>query len=480
MRSNSSLVLKDVIIPLLVSLLGLATSFFTNSWYFCLLPFILYAGVISITHPIILFYVFFFTLPFSITTFIGGSSLELPDEGVAIVLTALAPFILYIYGKNKFRIFLQPVFFILLLSVFWAILLLFTTNNLGLSIKYLLAKLWYIIPMVLLTPVIITQERHIVTILKTLTYSLALIITPILIRYALWGFHFSQASSVVDPFFLNHVTISSFTVTLLPFIYYYYQKATPGIDKLTAIYTIIICLIAAISSYTRISWLAIASIPFIYIIFKTSWFPKLIYSGLIVCSFSIVFILENNRYLDYAPNLEHVIFHEGDIEKHLEATMDFEDISGIERLYRWIAAKNSIAQHWIFGTGPNTFYQEYQKYTERAYETYVSDNPEKSTVHNQFLLIFFEQGMVGFIVFTVLCLYILFESHRLYHHTSSSSMKAILLTLNMALCMIIIHNSVNDLIETDEIGFVFYFIIGLFLWCRYHIKNKTEASIVES
>jgi O-antigen ligase len=334
--------------------------------------------------------------------------------------------------------------------------------------------------MVILTPVFITKESHLIDVFKIITYATALIITPILIRYALWGFHFSQASAVVDPFFLNHVAISAFTAAILPFIIYYYKKSNPGLDKLAALYTIIICIIAAVSSYTRITWLALLAIPFLYFIFKRSWYSKVIYSGIIICSLAVVYILENNRYLDYAPNLENVIFHDGDIEKHLEATMDFEDISGVERLYRWIAAKNSITQHLIFGTGPNTFYPEYKKYTERAYSTYVSDNPEKSTVHNQFLLVFFEQGIIGFLLFSGLCIYLLIDTHRLYHSASSKNMKDILLTLNIALWMIIIHISVNDLIETDEIGFIFYFIIGLFLWCRYHIKNKTETSIIES
>ncbi|MFN8415397.1 MAG: O-antigen ligase family protein [Cytophagaceae bacterium] len=480
MRTSSSLVFKDIIIPLLVFLLGLGIAFVTNSWYFCLLPLILYVGIISIAHPRILFYLLFSTLPISITVFIGGSSLELPDEGIAIILTSIAPILLFVYGKDKFPVFLQPLFIIVLLSIIWIILLLFTTTNLALSVKYLIAKLWFTVPMILLTPLFISKEQHLISVLKILTYATALVVTPILIRYALWGFHFSQASAVVDPFFLNHVAISAFTATILPFIIYYYKKSTPGIDKLTALYTILICLIAGISSYTRITWLALIAIPFLYFVFKSSWFSKIIYTGIVLCGLSVVYILENNRYLDYAPNLEHVIFHDGDIEKHLEATMDFEDISGVERLYRWIAAKNSIAQHWIFGTGPNTFYQEYKKYTERAYSTYVSDNPEKSTTHNQFLLVFFEQGIIGFILFAGLCIYLLIDSHRLYHTTTFAPMKDILLMLNIALWMIIIHISVNDLIETDEIGFIFYFIIGLLLWCRYHIKNKTEATIIES
>lgn len=480
MPFRNSFLFHDFLLPLGIFLIGCILAWITQQWLYCALPIGLYIGLLSIHQPTLLYHIFFFSIPFSIPIYLGAASLELPDEGIAILLTLLSPFILYFNGKNKFPIFLQFPFIIVLISLLWLVLLLFTSHNTALTLKFLFAKIWYIVPMVVLTPIFLNRIQDVNSIFKLFTSATALVLTPILALFMMKGFDFAEANTVVEPFFLNHVAISSFTATSLPLIFYWYQNGSTGIYKPIALYALLLCLIAAISSYTRITWLALFALPFLAIVFKSKTFPTFFFLGIILSCLSIFYLLHHNRYLDFAPNSEQVIYHEGNLERHLEATMEFEDISGIERLYRWIAAKNSIEQHFLFGTGPNTFYNEYKKYTEEAYRTYVSENPEQSTVHNQFLLVFFEQGCIGFLLFAGLCLSLLIGTYRLYHSTSLDTFKSLLLALHLCMWMIIFHISVNDLIETDEIGFLFYFIIGLFLWCRYQIKKNIHSIIVES
>ena len=70
-----------------------------------------------------------------------------------------------------------------------------------------------------------------------------------------------------------------------------------------------------------------------------------------------------------------------------------EDISTMERVYRWVAGVEMVKDKPIFGFGPGTFYSAYKAYTLSSFQTYVSDNVDHSTVHNYFLLTFIEQGL---------------------------------------------------------------------------------------
>ena len=62
----------------------------------------------------------------------------------------------------------------------------------------------------------------------------------------------------------------------------------------------------------------------------------------------------------------------------------------MERVYRWVAATRMFKDHPWMGFGPGNFYPYYMHYTLSDFETYVSDNPERSTAHNYPLLLLAE------------------------------------------------------------------------------------------
>jgi O-antigen ligase len=97
-----------------------------------------------------------------------------------------------------------------------------------------------------------------------------------------------------------------------------------------------VVLLAIVFSYTRATWLALPATGLYYLLLKKGWLrPALLLTGLALAT-GFVYLSQHNRYLLYAPDYEKTIFNKGDLEKHLEATVKFEDVSGMERLYRWI------------------------------------------------------------------------------------------------------------------------------------------------
>jgi O-antigen ligase len=120
-----------------------------------------------------------------------------------------------------------------------------------------------------------------------------------------------------------------------------------------------------------------------------------------------------------------------------------------------------VKENWVTGSGPNSFYPLYKSYTVNEFTTYVSNNPEKSTVHNYFLLLLTEQGVPGMLLFAALYITMLLTAQGLYLRSRDVFVKGLMLLVGALLAMIGVLIFLSDLIETDKIGSVFYICAGL-------------------
>jgi O-antigen ligase len=154
------------------------------------------------------------------------------------------------------------------------------------------------------------------------------------------------------------------------------------------------------------------------------------------------------------------VFHE-DFREHLAATYRLKDISTVERFNRWIAGINMVAERPVTGFGPNSFYPEYKPYMIPAFKTWVSDNPERSGVHNYFLLLAIEQGLPGMFFFMLLTGFMLYYSQRIFHRGTTKLHRYVAICVGVITVMIVTLNLLSDLIETDKIGSLFFISLGI-------------------
>jgi O-antigen ligase len=188
-----------------------------------------------------------------------------------------------------------------------------------------------------------------------------------------------------------------------------------------------------------------------------------------------LYFSDPSRFMRFAPDFEKTIFNGDNFEKHLEATYKLEDVSGMERVYRWVAASQMIADKPVTGSGAATFYPEYKRYTVSGFRTYVSDNPEKSTTHNYFLLQLAEQGVPGFLLFFTLLSVALLLGERLYHRSRVTEHRQIVLATVLSLIVIIFHLLLNELIEVDKIGSVFFVCLAILIRSESWIAAEGTA-----
>ncbi|MCR6638812.1 MAG: O-antigen ligase family protein [Sporocytophaga sp.] len=190
---------------------------------------------------------------------------------------------------------------------------------------------------------------------------------------------------------------------------------------------------------------------------------------IVIASF-VGYLFDNDRYLNYASDYTTTIFHEGDIEGHLAATYSMKDVSGMERIYRWVAGANMVKEKPIMGSGPGTFYPEYKKFAIDKFRTYVSDNPEQSTTHNNFLLFLTEQGFVGFLLFSTLVIMVFIRGSKIYNECSDPDTKYLTAGFYLAFTSVIICMMFSDFTESDKVGS--FFLVCITILAKINQWNK--------
>jgi O-antigen ligase len=285
-------------------------------------------------------------------------------------------------------------------------------------------------------------------------------------------------NAAISPFFRNHVNYSALLICIFPLLVVFI-KNTSGARKGFLISLLIITLFAVYLSYARGAWLALfVGLLGYWLLKKKLLLPAFVLSLILLIS-SVLFLRQNDRYLRFAPDYKSTVFHT-DFTEHMAATYSMQDLSTAERYYRWIAGIKMVADSWLTGFGPNTFYNNYKSYTAPAFKTWVSKNEEHSTVHNYFLLLLAEQGVIALLLFLMTLGSFFWYAQKIYARTEDVFWKAAVAVVAVIVCMIATVNMLSDLIETDKVGSMFYLCIAVLIIADLKTKELLKNTVAQS
>ncbi len=426
-----------------------------------LLPFSLLFLLITFVNFRTVFFLMLFVLPFSTEAFIGEFGIDLPSEPLVMLLSGFS-ILYFIRNKEEIRrsTYRHPIFFIIALQFVWSCIATCFSSDVYFSVKYLLAKLWYLLCFLVLPVVLIRKEYLFRRFFWCLFLPTLFSILFVLIKHATRQFDFDSIQYAVNPIYRNHVNYAVFITMMLPFLFLAksWYPAYSFKYKLLK-YSIPVFLGAIYLSYTRGAWLAVGTMLIYYYVLRfklTKYVLAFAFAGAIgFCSY----ILYDNNYLNYAPDYEHTIYHD-ELADHLSSTFEMEDMSTVERFYRWIAAIKLSKENPVVGVGPNNFVSNYKQHTVTAFETYISDNDERSTVHNYFLLLLSEQGFPALLLFLLLIIVTLLTAQQEYTNASAYRRKYIL-ALTLCIIVFLLNNTLSDLVEANKVGSLFLMCLGL-------------------
>jgi len=454
----------------------------TEVYFLLALPILIVGGWITLVDYKKIFYLLFVSIPISIELSLpAGLSLNVLTEPLQILLSLITIVLILKDGKSiDKRYVTHPISITLLIHVVWICISTIFSGDYVVSIKYVLAKLWFILPSFYLTMKLIRSVDDVKKVIWCFLLPLLFTITVILIRHAAIGFSFDGVNYILGPFYSNHVLYASTIAIGFPFVWIL-RKWYPTYSFLWwfLVGSFVLMMVAIYLSYTRATMASVFIVFGMYFIVKWRWSRQAFSIGMLAL-FSLFFWLGNqNNFMNYTPNFERTITHQS-FDNLLEATLRGQDISLAERYYRWIAGLYMVGDHPVMGSGPSTFYNEYKAYTLSSFKTYVSDNEEHSGIHNYFLMLLVEQGIPG-LLFFLLFSYILFaEGERIYHQQRDPQSRDTVLAAIFSLSIMYSLLVINDMVEADKIGVMFFFAAGLLVTFDINHLDKEGSTKIHT
>lgn len=460
------------------AILFLAAAYYawSGNMYVLIVPSVILAVILFIQYPLYLFYSLMIAIPWSMEyNFTASLGTDLPDEPLMLIASFAA--LIYMTWRRAELSYkkIHPLLWLILLQFAWMILTVIASTDVLLSFKYALAKTWYLLAFVALPLILFRDEKIFKRSMLLLLVSMLLVMTLALVRHAWYNWSFEEVNTALAPFYRNHVTYSALLVFMVPVQIAVIRLCKTRSTKFFLIAVLVLMFAALYFSYSRGAWLALIAGLFSYWLLK----KRLMFTGflflVVAVTGAFIFFKNNNRFLQLSSDYKSTIFHT-DFREHLIATYRLKDMSNAERMNRWVAGVRMIGDNWKTGIGPSTFYPAYQEYTLPAFRTYVSKNPEHSTVHNYFLLMIIEQGMMGLLLFISLLTALFWYAQKIYNR-ANGFWKITIAAVTAILVMECVVNFLSDMIETDKAGSVFYLCIAVMIIADRKTKSNSAANI---
>ena len=462
-----------------ITLLSIAYSISFNNYWGFLLPFGVLMLFLTIVNFKVVYFLLFAFIPLSTeVTFKNGFSTDIPTEPLIIYLMFV--YIIYVLANMKNisnSFFKHPLTLLIFFHLLWITITSISSHNPLVSFKFLLAKIWYVITFYFLASLVMQKVKDLKVLFWATFIPLFIVVTIVLIRHSQYYFDFEHVNSVFTPFFRNHVNYACILALLFPYIFlsiFWYKRWSN--KWLFLIFSVVYIFIAIQLSYTRAAVVAIfIAIAAYFVIQHRLIKPALVLVGILFGLF-IALLSYRNNYLEYAPNFEKTVTHRS-FEDLLESTYKLEDISTMERVYRWVAGTQMIKESPWIGFGPGNFYNYYKSYTVSSFRTYVSVNTERSGIHCYYLMTFTEQGLPGLVIFLCIILFALIKGEQTYLKLRDKGDKNMLMAAMLSLIIILTLLLINDMIETDKVGP--FFFLALAIIANADIKVKRQESVNE-
>jgi O-antigen ligase len=409
---------------------------------------------------------FLFCIPVSYDLILANGSLStsVPDEPMMWLFLLMFPIV---WARNP-KMFpdwwwRNPIVLIIVLQYLWLIVAVLYSREQLYSIKFLAAKTWFLVSFIVFPIFVFTKK-------KDFKWGFYLTVIPIIItiliinaRHAALGFHFRKVEKAIGEIYYNHVDYSTVMSMAFPLLWVAYRlvKGLP-VQRIILLALIALFAVAIYLTYARAALLAVLFAAIVGIAIRIRLVNFIMPAFYVLLTVLVMYMIKDNKYIDFRPNYERTYMHKH-FTDHVIATFKGEDMSSMERLYRWIAAVRMSQDEPVHGFGPNSFYYYYKPYTVTAFKTYVSRNFERSTTHNYFLYMLVEQGWPAMILYAILIMVVLAQAQKIYHRFKDTFYKNCTLGVAMMFGAGFVNNFFSELLETHKVGSLFYLSIALLI-----------------
>ena len=449
-------------------------------WFF-LLPvafIVLYFYLVSLD-KVLLFITFLTPLAVTISNLDMGLGVSLPTE--PLMFGVLLVFVANILFENKYdkRLSHHPVSYVVYLSLLWMLLTTFTSEMPIVSFKYLLSRLWFVVPFYFFAALVFRSKANIRKFLWLYLSAMVIVVIYTITVHASYGFEEEAGHWVMSPFYNDHTAYGAALAMFFPVVigFIFYPGASKR-SKIAAFFVFIILTVAIILSYGRAAWISVAVAlgVFIMVILKIRFYWIVIVAAVLIGAFfafqqQIIDRLEKNKQDSSANFVEHVqsIYNISS------------DASNLERINRWQAAIRMFNDRPLVGYGPGTYQFVYAPYQRSKEKTIISTNlGDKGNAHSEYLGPLSEMGLPGMLIVILLVIVVIYTGLKVYRE-GDKEVKFLSLMALLGLITYFAHGTLNNFLDTDKLSVPFWGFIAIIVALDvYHTKGNTGESPEEN
>jgi O-antigen ligase len=439
------------------------------------IPFALFFALLGIFYLDKLLLLIVFFAPLSITLsnmgLGGGNNLYIPTE--PLLLGVLILFLLKVWHNKNFdkRIALHPISIAIYANLIWILITSFTSTMPGVSFKFLLSRLWFVVPFFFLGTQLFRKLDNIKRYIWAYTIALLIVIGYTLIRLNDYGLLNQKAAHfVVKPFFNDHTSYGAALAMIAPliitFIALYKNKSFKTITWIV----LIIFIFALIFSYTRAAWVSIIGGFLSWVIIKYRIKFKYIL-GMLGVIIILLFVYQDRIVMMLEQNDQESTTN---IAKHAQSITNItSDASNLERINRWNCAIRMFQKKPFFGWGPNTYMFQYAPFQMSYEQTIISTSfGDRGNAHSEYLGPLAESGVLGMVTIMIIVIMTIYYGIKVYHESTDEKIKTLVLGVLISLITYFIHGVLNNFLTTDKASATFWGFIGMIVAIDVYHKNR--------
>lgn len=415
--------------------------------------------------------------PFSITLkdFENTLSLALPTEPLMFGV-----FVFFLYKIFSERILTkdilrQPVSISVLFYLIWILFTSITSQDIIVSLKFLLTKLWFITPFYFLGILIFKNPKNIKLFSWLYLIPLAIVILIVTYKHSLFFFDRQEGNLISQPFYRDHTIYGAAIALLVPIaVALIFKRKQTHFFRYLAIIISIVLLLGLFLSYSRAAWMSVLVSLGIFVVIKL----KINYK--IVISFAAIVIgvfvyMQTQIMIQLSTNKQD---SSEQLMEHVQSISNISsDASNLERINRWSCAIRMFEAKPLFGWGPGTYQLFYGPF-QRSYEKTIisTDFGDMGNAHSEYLGPLSESGVLGLLSILFLFGAIIYSAlMTLKKITPESEMYIYLMGAFLGLINYFVHGVLNNFLDTDKLAVPFWGFAAIIVAINlYHTNSQAS------
>lgn len=390
--------------------------------------------------------------PLSVNLWISQDlTISAPSE-LLLACTLLIFVAKLVYERNyDLKLARHPLSIVIYIMFIWMIFTTVTSELPVVSVKYILSRLWFIIPSYFICSVLFKNPKNINKFVWLYISGLVIVVIYTIVHHAANGFSGDAAHWVMTPFYNDHTAYGAVLAIYITLSAGY--LFIPNISKTRKIVILAVFGLlssAVVLSFCRASWISLVAVAMVLacvllkIKFKYLAMIFVILVGLFFTFQQQIFDVMQRNDQDASGNL---------IENIQSMTNISTDASNLERINRWNSAIRLFKERPVFGWGPGTYQFVYAPFQESRNKTIISTNSgDGGNAHSEYIGALAEMGLLGILIVISLVTTMVYTGLTTYRRARNKESRVIVLAATLALISYFVHGILNNFLDTEKLA----------------------------